>query len=48
MVVQLTQLGFMHFMHYYFPLDITKYSPEYHLNFMTEDRDIHNFTLAEN
>ena len=40
MVVQLTQLGLMH---YYYPLSITEYCPEYHIYFMVEDRDIHNF-----
>ena len=46
MVVQLTQLGFMHWMHYYYLLDITKWYPEYHIYFMVEDRDNHNLTLT--
>ena len=39
----LTQLGIMH---YYYPLNITKY--RVHIYFMVEDRDIYSFTLTGN
>ena len=32
----------------YYPLNISKYCLEYHIYFIVEDRDIHNFTLTEN
>ena len=47
MVVQIIQLG-LHFIHYYYPLTITKQCSEYHIYFMVEDRYIHNFTFAGN